>query len=152
MFQGVAASHYVSQRTSSSFPPRDCLVPAAVSLSFSLGSSMCLDLTRARGPLSPSAYALSRTMLLHRESLAMRARASTERCCCAARYEIIPGGLASRKFITINRTRSDEHLARRIACTNFCITHPPRSRFSPSRRESSRRGSDSRALVKKMTG
>lgn len=26
-------------------------------------------------------------------------------------YEIIPGGLASRKFITINRTRSDEHLA-----------------------------------------
>lgn len=28
-----------------------------------------------------------------------------------SRYEIIPGGLASRKFITINRTRSDEHLA-----------------------------------------
>lgn len=26
-------------------------------------------------------------------------------------YEIIPGGLASRKFITISRARSDEHLA-----------------------------------------
>lgn len=44
-----------------------------------------------------------------------------------------PGGLASRKFITINRTRSDEHLAfcfpARIACTKFCTTCLPRSRL-----------------------
>ena len=40
-----------------------------------------------------------------------------------ARYEIIQAALPPRKFITINRTRSAEHLAfrssPRIACTKF---------------------------------
>lgn len=44
-------------------------------------------------------------------------------------YEIVPGGLASRKFITINRTRSDEHLVPQplVYCVHeiLCITMHP---------------------------
>lgn len=135
----VAGSHYVSQRTaeSSRFLLRvSRFPPAIVSLPLRGRPSRFLLQRAATWPIPFSA------------SERVRAR---ERCCYTlqgtgentgllrSRYEIIPGGLASRKFITINRT----HTLRwtpgtaaspwRIACTKFCITHSPRSRFPLSR-------------------
>lgn len=58
-------------------------------------------------------------------------------------YEIIPGGLASRKFITINRTRSGEHLApastvRLLRARNSALrVHQGRGFLSRVRRDSS---------------
>lgn len=61
--------------------------------------------------LSPRPRAYTRARARARMMLLYTAGEQENSGLLRSRYEIIPGGLASRKFITINRTRSDEHLA-----------------------------------------
>lgn len=107
--RGITGSYYVSQRTAES----SCFLSIyrfafrkapASRATLSIPPATCCDLTRPF--LRIREYARARMMLLHTH---YRERENTG--LLRSRYEIIPGGLASRKFITINRTRSDEHLA-----------------------------------------